>query len=50
MGIAVLLDIVHSHAVKNTNEGLNEFDGTEYQYFHSGEKGNHIAWDTKIFN
>ena len=50
MGIAVLLDIVHSHAVKNTNEGLNEFDGTVYQFFHDGEKGNHIAWGTKLFN
>ncbi len=50
MGIAVLLDVVHSHAVKNTNEGLNRFDGTEYQFFHEGGKGNHSAWDTKLFN
>ncbi|MBQ9136722.1 MAG: alpha amylase C-terminal domain-containing protein [Lachnospiraceae bacterium] len=50
MGITVLLDVVHSHAVKNTNEGLNEFDGTEYQFFHTGEKGNHSAWGTKLFN
>ena len=50
MGIAVLLDVVHSHAVKNTNEGLNEFDGTVYQFFHDGGKGNHSAWDTKLFN
>ncbi len=50
MGIAVLLDVVHSHAVKNTSEGLNEFDGTVYQFFHDGDKGNHIAWDTKLFN
>ncbi len=50
MGITVLLDVVHSHAVKNTNEGLNEFDGTVYQYFHEGEKGNHSAWGTKLFN
>ena len=50
MGIAVLLDVVHSHAVKNTNEGINEFDGTEYQFFHSGDRGNHSAWDTKLFN
>lgn len=50
MGIAVLLDVVHSHAVKNTNEGLNEFDGTEYQFFHEGGKGNHSAWGTKLFN
>ncbi len=50
MGIAVLLDVVHSHAVKNTNEGINEFDGTTYQFFHEGEKGNHSAWGTKLFN
>ncbi len=50
MGIAVLLDVVHSHAVKNTGDGLNLFDGTEYQYFHLGERGNHGAWDTKLFN
>ena len=50
MGIAVLLDVVHSHAVTNTNEGLNEFDGTVYQFFHEGEKGNHREWGTKLFN
>ena len=50
MGITVLLDVVHSHAVKNTLEGLNMFDGTEYQFFHEGGKGNHSAWDTKLFN
>ncbi len=49
-GMAVLLDVVHSHAVKNTAEGLNEFDGTPYQYFHEGGRGNHSAWDTKLFN
>ena len=50
MGIAVLLDVVHSHAVKNTAEGLNEFDGTTYQFFHEGERGEHPAWGTKLFN
>ena len=50
MGISVLLDVVHSHAVKNTNEGLNEFDGTVYQFFHDGAKGDHSAWGTKLFN
>ena len=50
MGIRVLLDVVHSHAVKNTTEGINLFDGTEWQFFHSGDKGNHPAWDTKCFN
>ena len=50
MGIAVLLDVVHSHASKNTREGLNQFDGTEYQFFHAGPKGDHSAWGTKCFN
>ena len=50
MGIAVLLDVVHSHASQNTREGLNEFDGTDYQFFHSGHRGDHSAWGTKCFN
>lgn len=50
MGIAVLLDLIHSHAVKNTAEGINKFDGTDYQFFHVGSRGHHPAWDTKLFN
>ena len=50
MGIRVLLDVVHSHAVKNTAEGINMFDGTEWQFFHSGAKGDHPAWGTKCFD
>ncbi len=50
MGIAVLLDVVHSHACTNTREGINEFDGTAYQFFHEGAKGDHPAWGTKCFN
>jgi len=50
MGIAVLLDVVHSHAAPNTREGINQFDGTDYQFFHAGEKGNHSAWGTKCFD
>lgn len=50
LGIAVLLDVVHSHAVKNTSEGINEFDGTTYQFFHEGTRGDHPAWGTKLFN
>lgn len=50
MGLRVLLDVVHSHAVKNIEDGLNYFDGTENQYFHEGERGNHPAWKTKLFN
>lgn len=50
MGIAVIMDIVHSHAVKNFAEGLNEFDGSSSQYFHEGARGYHEAWDSKLFN
>lgn len=50
MGIAVVMDIVHSHAIKNVNEGLNEFDGSDHQYFHPGNKGYHEAWDSKVFD
>jgi 1,4-alpha-glucan branching enzyme len=50
MGIAVIMDLVHSHAVKNISEGLNEFDGSENQYFHAGGRGNHDAWDSKLFD
>ncbi|MFD2036095.1 alpha amylase C-terminal domain-containing protein [Belliella marina] len=50
MGISVIMDIVHSHAVKNINEGLNEFDGSDHQYFHPGPKGYHEGWDSKLFD
>lgn len=49
-GIAVLMDLVHSHAAKNTNEGLNMFDGSDDQYFHPGGRGDHPHWDSKCFN
>lgn len=50
MGICVLLDMVHSHASKNVLDGLNEFDGSDHQYFHGGPKGTHEQWDSRLFN
>ena len=50
LGMMVLLDVVHSHAIKNLNEGLNRFDGTDYQYFHAGPRGQHVAWDSLCFD
>lgn len=50
MGLLVLLDIVHSHAIKNVEEGLNLFDGTQYQYFHDGARGQHPLWDSMLFD
>ena len=50
MGIAVIMDIVHSHAVKNEVEGLGRFDGTPYQFFHGGSRREHPAWDSLCFD
>jgi 1,4-alpha-glucan branching enzyme len=50
MGLAVFLDLVHSHAARNETEGLARFDGTVYQFFHSGTKGDHPQWDSKLFD
>lgn len=50
LGIVVLLDVVHSHAIKNIHEGLNELDGTDHQYFHAGSRGEHPDWGTKRFD
>jgi 1,4-alpha-glucan branching enzyme len=49
-GMAVIMDIVHSHAVKNELEGLGNFDGTPYQYFHDGARREHPAWDSLCFD
>lgn len=50
LGLRVLLDVVHNHAVRNTTEGLNMFDGTVWQFFHDGSRGDHPAWGTKCFD
>lgn len=49
-GIAVILDVIHSHTVKNTVEGINRLDGSDGQYFHPGSRGEHPQWDSKIFD
>lgn len=50
MGIAVIMDIVHSHAVKNENEGLGKFDGKPDLYFHGNHRREHVAWDSLCFD
>ncbi len=50
MDMAVIIDLVHSHAVRNEVEGLGRYDGTRYQFFHDGERGEHPAWDSYCFN
>ena len=49
-GIAVFMDLIHSHSVSNEVEGLSRFDGTLFQYFHEGIRGIHEAWDSRVFD
>ncbi|MCC8188138.1 MAG: alpha amylase C-terminal domain-containing protein [Bacteroides sp.] len=50
MGITVIMDIVHSHAVKNEVEGLGNFAGDPDQYFYPGARREHPAWDSLCFD
>lgn len=49
-GIAVVMDIVHSHSVDNEAEGLSLFDGREDLYFYKGPQGRHPAWGSRCFD
>lgn len=49
-GIAVIMDIVHSHAVKNELEGLGNYAGDPNQFFYSGDRHEHPAWDSLCFD
>ena len=49
-GVAVIMDIVHSHAVKNENEGLGNLAGDPCQYFYQGDRREHPAWDSLCFD
>ena len=50
MGIAVIMDIVHSHAVSNEAEGLGRLDGRDDLYFYQGAAGHHPAWGSRCFD
>ncbi|MBN2698091.1 MAG: alpha amylase C-terminal domain-containing protein [Bacteroidales bacterium] len=49
-GLAVIMDLVHSHAVKNEIEGLGRFAGDPYQFFNKGDRREHVAWDSLCFD
>jgi len=49
-GLRVIMDLVHSHSVKNVNEGLGLFDGSPGQYFHANQRRVHKAWDSLCFD
>jgi 1,4-alpha-glucan branching enzyme len=52
LGLSVIMDVVHSHASKNVQDGINNFDGTDHQYFHSvaSGRGEHPLWDSRLFD
>ncbi len=50
MGLRVIMDLIHSHAVRNEVEGLGRYDGTPHQFFHRGPRREHTAWDSLCFD
>uniref|UniRef100_A0A0D9WUB2 1,4-alpha-glucan branching enzyme n=1 Tax=Leersia perrieri TaxID=77586 RepID=A0A0D9WUB2_9ORYZ len=53
LGLQVLMDVVHSHASNNITDGLNGYDvgqDTQESYFHTGDRGYHKLWDSRLFN
>ncbi|XP_057795278.1 1,4-alpha-glucan-branching enzyme 3, chloroplastic/amyloplastic [Salvia miltiorrhiza] len=49
LGLLVLLDIVHSYAAADEMVGLSFYDGSNDCYFHSGKRGHHKFWGTRMF-
>ena len=49
-GIAVIMDVIHSHAVKNELEGLGMYAGDPGQFFHAGSRREHVAWDSLCYD
>ena len=49
-GLFVIMDIIHSHASSNVNDGFNYWDGTDHLYFHGGELGKHVQWNSRLYN
>ncbi|KAG8075748.1 hypothetical protein GUJ93_ZPchr0006g43795 [Zizania palustris] len=47
--MVVLLDIVHSYASADELVGLSLFDGSNDCYFHTGKRGHHKYWGTRMF-
>ncbi|MQM01759.1 hypothetical protein Taro_034516 [Colocasia esculenta] len=53
LGLRVLMDVVHSHASNNVTDGLNGYDvgqSSQDSYFHTGDRGYHKLWDSRLFN
>jgi 1,4-alpha-glucan branching enzyme len=49
-GIVVIMDVIHSHAVKNELEGLGNYAGDPGQFFHTDHRREHAAWDSLCYD
>lgn len=49
LGLLVFLDIVHSYSAADELVGLSLFDGSNDCYFHTGKRGHHKYWGTRMF-
>lgn len=50
LGLKIIIDLVHSHASKNVDDGINLFDGTDHSFSHAGPRGHHSSWDSMLFD
>jgi len=50
LGLKIIIDLVHSHASTNVNDGIKDFDGTDHCFSHGGERGYHSGWDSMVFD
>ena len=50
IGLRIVIDLVHSHASNNMNDGINKFDGTDHSFSHGGDRGYHSGWDSMLFD
>ena len=50
LGMAVIMDLVHAHYVKNINEGIDCLDGSDHHYSKAGAAGYQPYWDSRIFD
>ncbi|KAI8557559.1 hypothetical protein RHMOL_Rhmol04G0020000 [Rhododendron molle] len=49
LGLLVFLDIVHSYSAADEMVGLSLFDGSNDCFFHTGKRGHHKFWGTRMF-
>ncbi|KAJ4835690.1 1,4-alpha-glucan-branching enzyme 3, chloroplastic/amyloplastic [Turnera subulata] len=49
LGMLVFLEIVHSYSAADEMVGLSLFDGSNDCYFHTGRRGHHKYWGTRMF-